>query len=224
MELSRLRTKTGDGIGRQERRISAIQTIPHHAVAPPIGLRTLIQNGEKPDDAKDGDRGLQSSGENIVVLRPPRHLIPPDVTLEEQRIGETGVEVRKVVGSPVETTIEEGGHVNELPERARIATSQVPERNGDDGADKETINRSIVETTMREETLRTDGTPDHSGREEGLITGASEPIDLIGLAKVRDIGELPVDDSETGEEGEDRGGELGDEDVTRRGACSSERA
>ena len=147
----------------------------------------------------------RESGEHLlVILGPPAEESFLDVVVEQPSDGECGPNVRQVIRSPNEPAVQKDWCMEGLKNLPPPA--EEVERNREDGANKETPQKAVIDGTCAENLLRPESTPENGSGKESVDTRAGEMMLLPRRTDIGDLRHLVVEGSRAYESGK-QGGE-----------------
>lgn len=142
-------------------------------------------------------------------------MTPPDNILEDESNDGPGDVVDSRCGGDETGSVEDNGPVDITEEAVRPFQRRGPCDGGQESADEEEEDKSVVDLTLAELTSGADNTPDDGCGTEYLCAGADEAVDLVGRAHVSDVGEHPSLNTELDGTSNDGGDDLTPEHGTR---------
>jgi len=138
------------------------------SVAPPIQNRALadravlgVLQSKEDEDETDGITSVQAGGQNIVVLGPPVKVAPTDEIVKDEAYEDPGYIVERCRGRQVGSARKDDREIEVLEETDFELFVYCPLDEGYDRANQEKVNETVVEPTVREQTLWSDDTPDN---------------------------------------------------------------
>jgi hypothetical protein len=111
---------------------------------------------------------VHSKTKRTIVLRPPREVSPPNHILEDKPDNRPGDVVLSRCGRDVTRTGEDQGEVEVTHPGVGPLERREPVNDGQDGADEEEPDETVVDLSLGELTARADDTPDEARRAEHL--------------------------------------------------------
>lgn len=198
-----------------------VNTRKRDVVTAPVQLDVLLLQGEEDDQSADGDAAGEGRGGDaksfflsvprftirqmrrcsLVILGPPAQETPPEIVIEEVCDRDGGPNVGHVVGSPNESTDQENRNmeVGENPE----PLAKVVKRDGQNSANGEAPQESIVDGARAEHFPWTESAPEDGGGEERVVPRAGKVILLAGQTDVGNLCHLVIEDRRADEGGDE---------------------
>jgi len=206
----------------QQRRTKTVGGVEWESISPP-GLNSVFSNcavlrilqTEEDQDGADGDTGIKSSGQDIVVLGPPREVTTSDDVLEDETNNSPWDVVDGTGRGDGASSAEDDGEVDVAHEAVGELLCQEKSENGHDEADEEEDTESIVDLALRELPSRSDNTPDNTGGTKYFGGRTDEAIRLVGVTHIRDVAEHPGLDTKLDGSGKHGGDDLTPEHSSR---------
>lgn len=191
--------------------------LERNLVAPPVELVviTVVCNGEELNQARDGTSSRERCRQDEVVLGPECQVACLGPEPRSSSDGNGRPAKGEVSRSPVEGTAKHDDGVSVADESASgpLSANEVKQENHDE-TEREANKGRGVSATRTPESLGTDGTPEHSSREEGVLAGAEELERSILSTDISDV-DLVLDDANVDECGNQSRNHLGKEGEAR---------
>lgn len=184
-----------------------------HFCTPPLEVLHPpgVQEAEEDDDNAKGQTRVESSAEGHGVLAPPGVCAPFDQVVEDVADDGPDGEVEARGGGDPRHCAEYDGQVDLADDAAALVTRVQPQRDGEEGAERETPDQGAVGGSGAEELAWSDDAPEDRAVEVDARNGACEAVEGVGGADALDVGEHPVQHADL-RDGRDEGGDDLDEE------------
>lgn len=186
-----------------------------HVVEANLAVLGVLKD-EEDQDGRDSNAGIEGSGQNVVVLGPPREMTPADNVLEDESNDGPGNVVDGARRGDVTSTREDYGEVKVAQPAVRELQAEEVGEDRCGKADQEEEEESVVDLSLGELASRTNDTPDDTGSTEYFCRWANESVLLSWITHVGNVGEHPRLDTELDGASNNSGDDLGPEHSPRR--------
>lgn len=173
-----------------------------------------VLEDEEDKDRRYGNSGIESGGEDVVILGPPREGAAADDVVEGESNDCGGDVVDSGGWGDVTGTSEHDGQVDVLVPRVGVAAGEGVWDSWADGTDEEEPQERVVHLARAEHVFGGNNTPDDGGGTEHGGRQANESVILVARAHIFDVGEHPRLDTELSGQSDDGGNNLSPEHGT----------